>query len=71
MSPAVELIFVWVPIAASITLVAWFTVRCLREGLSLKQLLLDRRFMTVFFYTGALLAIYLSTFRFFYLGLFG
>lgn len=71
MTPAVELAFVWTPIAASVTFVVWFAWRCLREGLSFMQMLIDRRFMTVFFYTGALLAIYLSTFRFFYLGLFG
>ena len=70
MTPAVEVMFVWIPIAASIVFVVWFAFRCRNEGLTLFQMLIDRRFMTVFLYTGALLAIYLSTFRFFYFGLF-
>ena len=70
MSPAVEFVFVWIPIAASIVFVVWFALRCRSEGLTLARMLIDRRFMTVFLYTGALLAIYLSTFRFFYFGIF-
>lgn len=70
MSPVVEVVFVWIPIAASIVFVVSFALRCRNEGLTLLQMLLNRRFMTVFLYTGALLAIYLSTFRFFYFGLF-
>ena len=69
MSPAVEIFFVWMPMIAAVAFVAMFARRCYREGLTLIQILTDRRFMTVFFYTGALLAIYLSTFHFFYFGL--
>lgn len=54
---------------ASLLFVVHFAGRCREEGLTVLQTLTDRRFMTVFFYTGALLAIYLSTFRFFYFGL--
>lgn len=70
MTPAIELVFVWIPIIASVTFVIWFARRCRREGLGIREMMIDRRFMTVFFYTGALLAIYLSTFRFFFYGLF-
>ena len=69
MTPFVEVTFVWVPIVCAISFVAHFAKRCHKEGLTPVQILLDRRFMIVFFYTGALLAIYLSTFRFFYFGL--
>ena len=69
MSTAVEFIFVWIPMVASIMFVTWFAYRCRCEGLTLLQTLIDRRFMKVFLYTGALLAIYLSTFHFFYFGL--
>ena len=69
MSPLVEVLFVWAPILGAIVFVAWFARKCFGEGLGVLEVLLDRRFMLVFFYTGALLAIYLSTFRFFYLGL--
>ena len=69
MSPVVEIFFVWVPILSAIVFVGWFARKCSREGLGLLQVLLDRRFMMVFLYTGALLAIYLSTFHFFYHGL--
>ncbi len=71
MSPLVEILFVWVPMAASVLFVLWFAYRCLCEGLSLTEMLIDRRFLTVFLYTGALLAIYLSTFHFFYFGITG
>ena len=69
MPPYVEIIFVWVPMIASVAFVTWFIRRCRREGMRALEILTDRRFMTVFFYTGALLAIYLSTFHFFYFGL--
>lgn len=69
MTPIVEIVFVWVPIIASIAFVVHFATRCRKDGLTPIQILLNRRFMIVFFYTGALLAIYLSTFRFFYFGL--
>lgn len=69
MHPAVEIVFVWIPMIASVVFVVWFAQRCRREGLTALETLTDRRFMTVFFYTGALLAIYLSTFHFFYFGL--
>ena len=52
MSPAVEVVFVWIPIAASITLVVWFAVRCLGEGLSLKQLLRGKSWPSVAFAVG-------------------
>ncbi len=69
MTPFVEIVFVWVPVVAAVALVAHFARRCRKDGLTPIQILIDRRFMIVFFYTGALLAIYLSTFRFFYFGL--
>lgn len=69
MSLTVEVLFVWLPIIASAVFVGWFAIRLLREGLAPSSVLLDRRFLMVFLYTGALLAIYLSTFRFFYVGL--
>lgn len=69
MSPLVEVVFVWVPIVGSVVFVCWFARKCSREGLRPLQVLLDRRFMMVFLYTGALLAIWLSTFHFFYQGL--
>jgi hypothetical protein len=53
----------------AIVFVGWFARKCAREGLGVLEVLLDRRFMMVFLYTGALLAIYLSTFHFFYQGL--
>ncbi len=68
MSLVVEVLCVWLPIAGAVVFVAWFAGKCFREGLGVLQVLLDRRFMTVFLYTGALLAIYLSTFYFFYRG---
>ncbi len=69
MPPTVEIVFVWAPIAFSIGFVSWYLRRRIREGLTLFTALLDRNFMLVFFYSGALLAIYLSTFHFFYSGL--
>ena len=69
MSVRVEILFVWVPILASIGLVSWFWHKICREGLTFFQALSDRRFLMVFLYTGSLLAIYLSTFHFFYSGL--
>ncbi len=69
MSPTVEVAFVWLPIVASVAFVVWFFHRRRCEGLGPLETLIDRKFMTVFLYTGALLAIYLSTFRFFYFGL--
>ncbi len=69
MSLAVEVLFVWLPIAGSVSFVAWFWARMRREGFAPLQVLIDRRFLIVFLYTGALLAIYLSTFQFFYVGL--
>ena len=69
MSTPVEVFFVWLPILSSVVFVAWFARRMLREGIEPSKMLLDRRFLVVFLYTGALLAIYLSTFHFFYVGL--
>ena len=69
MNPVVEVLFVWIPIIGSVVFVGWFARKCAREGLGVLEVLLDRRFMMVFLYTGALLAIYLSTFHFFYQGL--
>ena len=68
MTPAVEITFVWIPMIASVVFVVWFAYRRRCEGLTLLETAIDRKFMTVFFYTGALLAIYLATFRFFYFG---
>ncbi len=68
MPPAVEIVFVWAPIVLSVGFVSWYLRRRVREGLTLFAALLDRNFMLVFFYSGALLAIYLSTFHFFYFG---
>lgn len=67
MTLVAEIFGVWIPILASIVFVAAYAIRRLREGLTPLQVVFDRAFMLVFFYTGALLAIYLSTFRFFYL----
>lgn len=69
MPPAVEIVFVWTPILLSAGFVGWYLRRRMRAGLALPAALLDRDFMLVFFYSGALLAIYLSTFHFFYFGL--
>ncbi len=71
MPPAVEITFVWVPMIGSIAFVLWFVHRCRCEGLSLAETVINRRFLMVFLYTGALLAIYLSTFHFFYFGIYG
>ena len=71
MTPAVEIIFVWAPMIGSVALVLWFAYRCRCQGMSLTEIVIDRRFLMVFLYTGALLAIYLSTFHFFYFGIFG
>ena len=68
MSPSIEVIFVWLPIIASVVFVIHFARRRLHEGLSLVQMLIDQKFLIVFLYSGSLLAIYLSCFYFFYLG---
>lgn len=67
MSLAVEAIFVWFPMMCSALFVGHYARRRLREGLSVLGVLTDRNFLIVFLYTGALLAIYLSCFYFFYL----
>ena len=69
MPPTVEIAFVWVPTIASVAFVISIARRFRRDGRTALETLTDRKFMMVFFYTGALLAIYLSTFRFFYFGL--
>ncbi|MDE0104415.1 MAG: hypothetical protein OXN89_18740 [Bryobacterales bacterium] len=69
MSWPVEVIFVWFPIVASVAFVVWFGVKMCLDGTAPVHVLVDRRFLTVFLYTGALLAIYLSSFHFFYVGL--
>ena len=51
----------------SVLFVGYYTRRRLRDGLSFLEVLKDRGFLIVFFYTGALLSIYLSCFYFFYL----
>lgn len=71
MSPVVEILFVWVPMVGSVAFVLWFAYRCRCEGLSLVETLISRRFIMVFLYTGSLLAIYLSSFHFFYFGITG
>lgn len=68
MSPVAEVVLVWVPMGCAAIFVAWFAWRCYCEGQSLFEIMLDRRFLTVFMYTGALLAIYLSSIYFFYVG---
>ncbi len=70
MSLAVELLFVWVPMICSVLFVAWFATKCYMEGLTPLQILIDRKFLMVFLYTGSLLAIYLSSLHFFFLGQF-
>lgn len=70
MPPVVEIVFVWAPIVLSIVFVGWYFSRRIQEGLTPVETLSDRNFMLVFFYSGALLAIYLSTFYFFYFGLY-
>lgn len=67
MSLAVETIFVWLPMIGSALFVGHYARRRLREGLSVLEVLTDRNFLIVLLYTGALLAIYLSCFYFFYL----
>ncbi len=71
MSPVIEILFVWLPMIGSVAFVLWFMYRCRCDGMSLYETLTDRRFLVVFLYTGALLAIYLSTFHFFYFGIYG
>ncbi len=68
MSTIVEILFVWVPIVATIVFVSWFLRRRIREGLTPLGAITDSKFMLVFFYSGALLSIYLATFQFFYSG---
>lgn len=67
MSPAVELVCVWVPLALGVAFVCRYGLRRVREGLSPLMVLMDRNFLVVFLYTGALLSIYLSCLYFFYL----
>ncbi len=67
MHPVVEVLFVWIPMICSVLFVCYYTRRRLRDGLSFFEVLTDRNFLIVFFYTGALLSIYLSCFYFFYL----
>lgn len=68
MSPVAEVLLVWVPMGCTAAFVAWFAWRCYREGQTPLEIMLDRRFLTVFLYSGALLAIYLSSLHFFYVG---
>lgn len=68
MSPLAEVLLVWVPMGCAAAFVAWFAWRCYREGQTPLEIMLDRRFLTVFLYSGALLAIYLSSLHFFYVG---
>jgi len=67
--PVSEAVFVWFPTIGAAAFVAWFAWRCYREGVPPLRILLDRRFLMVFVYTGALLAIYLSSVWFFTMGL--
>ena len=68
MTVVVEIVFVWAPIVLCVGFTGWYLRRRIREGLTFFAALLDRNFMLVFFYSGALLAIYLSIFHFFYFG---
>ncbi len=67
MSPAVELVCVWAPLALGAAFVCRYGLRRVREGLSPLMVLTDRNFLVVLLYTGALLSIYLSCLYFFYL----
>ena len=69
MGPVAEVVLVWFPTIGGAAFVAWFAWRCYREGVPPSRILIDRRFMMVFLYTGALLAIYLSSVWFFFLAL--
>ena len=69
MGPFAEAVFVWFPTLGAAGFVAWFAWRCYREGVPLLRILIDRRFLTVFLYSGALLAIYLSSVWFFLMAL--
>lgn len=69
MHPVAEAVFVGLPILGAAWFVAWFAWRCFREGQTLVEILFDRRFLMVVFYTGSLLAIYLSSVHFFSLGI--
>ena len=57
---------IWVPILAAIVFVAVVWGRRAREGGGVLALITDRGALIAFFYSGALLAIYLSCLHFFY-----
>lgn len=57
---------IWVPILAAVVFVAVVWGRRAREGGGLLALITDRGSLIAFFYSGALLAIYLSCMHFFY-----
>jgi len=58
---------IWVPILAAVVFVAVVWGRRAREGGGLLALITDRGLLIAFFYSGALLAIYLSCLHFFYI----
>lgn len=57
--PAPDLLVIG-PLILGVGLVGWVLFQRVQEGLGPKELLSDRQFLTALFYTGALLAIYLS-----------
>ena len=65
----IQATLVIVPSIGSIVLVLYITRQRLKEGLRVFDLPLDRKFQIGFFYTGALLTIYLSMLYFFSLTL--
>ena len=58
-----------VPLLLGVVLVMRVIQLRLRDGVRPVELLLDRKFLMAFFYTGALLAIYLSCIHFYSLAL--
>ena len=68
MGPVAEAVFVWFPTIGAAAFVVWFALRCYLEGVPPMQILIDRRFLMVVVYTGALWAIYLSSVWFFSMG---
>lgn len=61
----VEFWAVIVPIVLAVVLVIWVAGRLLVEGVGLTALPADRRFLIAFFYSGALVAIWLSCYYFY------
>ncbi len=60
-----ELWAVVLPIVIASALVLYVIGRRLEDGVPLSGLLIDRKFLTTFFYSGALVAIWLSCYHFY------